>query len=457
MNLSRPRSGGTHIFRRLFGSALLTLALTSFTPALATDLFSPTPVAVFKGSESGPWEAVERLRDNHPRIKPEAFSPPSMILDPALRKWFGNTPTPPVSEFLLHCAKGYRTRTLKNPVLLIHGAGDNANRAWIHPQDESMPDQLPPDKRGFGLWLAEMGYATFAISFAHNQGDNITQAEQIANAIRRIRIITRRTNDPNFKVDIIAHSKGNVAARVYMSDMKVLFPDKPWLTPYRGDVRTYIAIAAPFRGMDIPFRYYLYNTTIMSRPGEFNSPAGSDYLLLQNGWKDVREYSVFAKNPNYFPGQAQLLYNLVRDAGEELGLDSSTSTDANMTAKALYHGGSSMFIRSRGIDAAVKAGGRLIYALEARGIDPSIRLGVIAGRSKYIAKYIKGLGYFPMPWEMVGPPSDGVVLLSSSLFTDGITRRGAKLIGKNVFDLNHIFVGFHESVLKLVDTWLLAQ
>ncbi|HNW35026.1 MAG TPA: hypothetical protein PKM25_08860, partial [Candidatus Ozemobacteraceae bacterium] len=256
----------------------MALVLTPFAPALATDLFSPAPLAVFQAPESGMWETVERLRDTHPMMTPEAFSPPSTVLDPSLRTWFGNTPAPPSNEFLLHCAKGYRGRTLRNPVLLIHGAGDNANRAWIHPHDFVMPKDLSPDKRGFALWLSEMGYATFAISFAHNQGDNIMQAEQIANAIRRIRIIMRRTNDPNFKVDIIAHSKGNVAARVYLSDMRSLFPDKPWLTPYRGDVRTYIAIAAPFRGMDIPFRYYLYNTTIMSNPGEFNSPAGSDYL-----------------------------------------------------------------------------------------------------------------------------------------------------------------------------------
>lgn len=457
MNVSTPPFRPGTRLRRLLGTALLALLPFLAAPASATEMFSTEPVAVFRQPECGLWECVERLRDSHPMMKPEPFAPPSMILDPSLRKWFGDTSTPSSGEFLLHCARGYKRRTLRNPVLLVHGAGDNANRAWLHPQDHLMPTKIDPDKRGFALWLAEMGYATFAITFAHNQGDNIMQAEQIANAIQRIRVIMHRTNDPTFKVDVIAHSKGNVATRIYLSDMKALFPEKPWLTGYRGDVRTYVAIASPFRGIDIPFRYYLYNLTVTQQPDEINSPVAADYLMTSIGWKDVRPRSVFAKEPNYFPGQAQLLFNLVRDAGVELGPDSATPGDANLTANALYFGGSSLYVRSRGIDAAIKAGGRLIYRLEERGIDPSVRLGVIAGRSKYIAKYIKGLGYFPMPWEIVGQPSDGVVLLASSLSTDGILRRGAKLLGKAIFDLNHIFVGFDRTVLEQIDAWLLTR
>jgi hypothetical protein len=422
--------------------------------AFGSDQFCTTPEAVFSGADAAPWERVELLKDNHPGFVQEAFSPQGQQLNPQICKWFAGNPAPHSKYFLLHCGKGFLGKTFANPVLLVHGAGDNANRGWIHPKDAVMPKEFPFDRQGFAVHLANQGYSVFAVTFAHNQGCNIMQSEQIANAIRRIRALLKKEGDPQFKVDVVAHSKGNVAVRLYCSDGRAIFPKKTFLSKFRGDVRKYIAIAAPMRGIDTSYRYYAYNLTLAEK-GNLNAPFGCDKILHYGIWKTTAGTNTkFHDAQKFFPGQCQLLFNLVRDGDLPLGAESMTPFDMNYTAGALYRGGVSLVISSKGIDSAIEEGERLIYRLEEKGIDPRIHLGVIAGSSPFLSCHIPGYGYFPMPHEILSAPMDGVVFLKSATHLDGILKRGAVLLGKEILNLNHLGVCSRPEAFKVVDRLL---
>ncbi len=444
----------TGSFLTRVGCLAMILFLAFQAQGIASSRFDPTPKAIFQGADAGPWERVEYLFDSHPGFKQETFLPPTKICDPWIAKWFGGNTAPHSGGFLLHCARNFQGKTFKNPVLLVPGAGDNANRAWIHPFTAVLPQPLPHDKQGFAVTLSDLGYSVFAVSFAHTQGDNFFQAEHVANAIRRIRILLNRTNDPDFKIDVVAHSKGNVAVRLYCSDGRQLFPKKEFLTSYRKDVRKYIGIAAPNRGIDTPFRYYMYNLTVADK-GTFNAPVGADSILYYGSWKDCLKISLFPEGGNPFPGQCQILFNLVRDAGVPLGLEGSTPIDANLTAISLYYGGVSALVVSRGIDKAIEAGERLIYRLEEAGLDPSVEVGLIAGSNPAITWFVEGIGFIPLPHEIIMPPGDGVLCLASSIHTEGLVKRGARLIGVTRLFLNHLGVACSEPAFKALDSFLL--
>ena len=455
-----PKAGSVGLCRRarisLFAAALLSVPLLLLFPAWlrASDRFNPVPKQVFTGSDAGPWQRVELLTDSHPAFVQETFLPVSRQTNALIAGWFG-TATPHSGSFLLHCAKGFQGKTFRTPVLLVHGAGDNANRSWIHPFDAALPANLPNDHQGFAITLSNLGYSVFAITFAHNQGDNFLEAEQVANAIRRIRILLDRTQDPDFKIDVIAHSKGNVAVRLYCSDGAAIFPQKTYLTRFRGDVRKFIAVAAPLRGIDTAFRYYGYNLACAAKR-TYNAPIAPDYMVLNGRWQSMSEFSIFPdKGKNPFPGQCQLLYNLVRDAKVPLGQESATPFDANLTALALYDGALSSTLNSRGLDAGVEAGERLIYRLEEQGLDPRVQVGVLAGTKPFISFFVEGLGFIPMPYELAAPPGDGVVFLASSCHVDGLLRRGAIFLGVKKLDLNHLGLCCHPDAFKAIDEWLL--
>ena len=386
------------------------------------------------------------MRNPHPGFTRENFHPENTIQNPQLKKWFGGTATPHSGVYLLHYMTGFDSRVKAGsiPVLLIHGAADNANRAWIHPWEALMPSQLAPDKRGFALQLHDAGYPVFAITFAHGHGDNFMQAAHVAGAIERTGC---------GRIDVIAHSKGAVTARLYASGGRDLFNDKVFLPAYRGDIRNFIAIASPMRGVDTPFRYYGYNLKVASDGAGL--PMAATALLFNGQWRDFTAMTLYFGSAGWFPGQAQMLFNLVRDAGIGLGPDSATA-DYGATAAALYHGGTTALASSRGIDSAIRDGGSLIYRLEQRGIDPGINLGVIAGNSPFITYPLPGQ-LVPMPWELYTPAGDGIVFLASSMHTDAILRRGARLLGKHEFNLNHVDIARMPAVMARITSWLAAN
>lgn len=443
---------------------LFLFCLLAFTfPASGSSLFSGEPVKKFQGADAAPWDCVELHNEPHPEFGSEKFSNGSKQKNGLIKKWFG-TATPNSSKFLLHFYQGWNQKTLKNPVLLVHGAADDANRAWIFPFGQKPEEQSLParEKWGFATWLAEMGYSVFAITFAHNQGCNIRQSEQIANAIKRIRQVTGNENEKDFSVDVIAHSKGNAAVRLYCSDSREIFPQRRWLSSFRGDIRTYINIAGPLQGIDTPFRYYGFNFARAVESDETAStPMAAEKMVIYGMWKSFSGESYSGAGNELWPGQAQVLFNLVRDGGIPLGVDSYTAVDANFSMSALYHGGTSLFLSSKGIDAAIEKGERLMYRLEEKGIDPSVRLAILCGKNPIIQKSnassLENLGFlylglFMKTWS---EPCDGLIFCKTMENTRGILMRGAKLIGRRFVDLNHLDVARRPEMIRIIDDWLM--
>ncbi|MFZ2960185.1 MAG: hypothetical protein WA705_25160 [Candidatus Ozemobacteraceae bacterium] len=433
-------------------------------PGYASSQFAMEPKAVFTGPEAAPWERVELLEDRHPDMKTELFASGGEHKEPLIKKWFASA-TPPSNSFLLHCAKGFSAaRTLPNPILLVHGAADNANRGWANPFHQNLPGPIAPEFWGMSQWMADLGYPVFAITFAHPNGCNVMQAEQVANAIARIRHLLRRENDPTFKVDVIAHSKGNLAVRLYCSDAPKVFPDRKFLTPYRHDVRTYVAIGCPMQGIDSPFRYYGFNI-LRATAKEFQgaSPIAVESMLLNGQWKNFADENYTGGGNLLWPGQAQCLFNLERDGDIPFGMDSATIADGNLSMRALYDGGKTLFLNSQGIDKAIARGERFMYRLEERGIEPDVELLVIAGDDALINE--PGV---PSPKRelflisslfqvMLSQTSDGAVFLKTATNVTGILKRGAKHLETKVFHMNHIDIARHKKVIQFIDTFLLRK
>ncbi len=462
--MMRRQATWTALPRWATGLVAFWLVLGVALPATASDRFRPDqPLRVFTGAIARPWERVELLEDPHPDWGEEKVATLGCHLESYIKHWFSST-TPPSRQVLLHCAKGFAGKTLPHPILLVHGAHDDANRAWQNPWGQPDPRDVSPDKRGFAFWLSELGYPVFAVTFAHRHGCNIRQAEQIANAIARIRVLLGRQNDPDFKVDLIVHSKGAVAARLYCSDAPSIFPDRKFLTRFRHDVRTLVFLGAPQQGIDTPFRYYGYNLMRVTLPElEAAGPTAVEAMLVNGRWRDYRHWSYSHQGNEFWPGQAQCLYNLARDGGIPLDADSWTAVDGNLTMNALYHGGRTLYLQSAGIDRAIERGERLMYRLEERGLEPDVEAMIVAGTNPVFDAESWSPPLRFLTWSCglfqatCSPPSDGVVFLKSAITTTGLRRRGARVLETLVLPLHHVELGRQRQVLQAIDAQLLRK
>jgi triacylglycerol esterase/lipase EstA (alpha/beta hydrolase family) len=186
-------------------------------------------------------------------------------------------PTRPEARFvLLH--HGPKTASLqcdksKPPVLLVHGALQNGN-VWILPGGDDGAGNAYPgtaQKTGFVQALESAGTCAYAVTFGSFHGDNINQAIHVANAVRRV---SELTGQP--KVDVVAWSKGVLSADLYLSDVAAW---NDWGTKYfeglaaetakavpafRKDVRAYVALSGPHRGIDLNFRHPFNDLLIYS-------------------------------------------------------------------------------------------------------------------------------------------------------------------------------------------------
>lgn len=385
-----------------------------------------------------PWVKIECLKDNSPGFVAEAFHPKSKITYKMLKEAFGSD-TPHSRFSLLHYAPGFETAG-KTPVLLVHGAGDNASRAWCHPYEFEAADGNNIKNPGIMQYLVKQGYPVFAITFSHPHGDNFLQAQQIANAIARIKQVLNGGDD--FKVDVICHSKGAMAARIYISSLGEDCQKYSWLTKFRGDVRKIIFVASPLRGIDTAFRYYGYNLTVVSK--DMAAPVGVTYLTYLGSAIDFKNYN------KMFPGQTQMLFNWV-DAGIDLTLQSATP-DAGLSAYSLYRGGVTTLLGSNGINAEIKNGGDVINKLNKKGIDPSIKAYVMAGTKQDIDNVTMGI--FKIPIGEMAAPSDGVLFLMSATYTDGLTCRGAKVEKIKTFDTHHVGLTVRPDCLEFLNNSL---
>lgn len=413
--MSRIRSSG--IFQ-----ALLALVALQAGDARATEKFSGEPDHVAMGAEAAPWERLERLRDPHPKFPEENFHPKSPHRAAQVEAMFG-TDRPSSDTFILHCAPGSTTAS-GVPVLLVPGANDDATLRFTVGGGREAGEHRLMDH------LVDAGLPVYGISFSHPHGDNLFQGEHLANAIRRIRKLMGREDDPDFQVDVVTHSKGAMPARCYAQDAGQQFRDRKFLTKFRGDVRRIVFLGGPLGGLDTPFRYYMYNLTVLSQG--WPAPMGAKAMMYYGFMKDTGPSHIMS---GCFPGQLQMIHDL-RDIGIAYGPFSWT-VDANATMTALRDGGKTAFVESEGLDEARAAGGNLIEKLNQSGMPPTVAVAALAGTDPVLNDPRWAPIKVPLGVEPTAP-SDGLVYVKSATYTEGLTRRGATLLDAHTMPVNHV-------------------
>ncbi len=429
-------------------------------PAFKTVLFEDTLPGLYRQegfSDVGAW--------------PEASE-----IAPGIRECFG-TGTPHSRFVLLHSMpkNPFVGRSEPHPVLLVPGAGDNAQRAF-----------------GFMSWeLIALGFDVYAVTFAQPHGDNYQHAQLLANVIKEI-----SSRHQGRKVDVVAHSMGGIALRVFLShDGTVNWGDHQdergaayaaVATRHEDLVRKVVFLGTPQLGADTSFRWPNGNyTRVLGRPTnsplswQAYYPTGTLNPLL---FDDLTDFGYFAE-PAVFPGQTQVLANLRGThalPGEVAALGVMALQQDWFTT---YQGGLGFVSRSRGIDDGVAQGGRFLEKLAQVGVDPSVELFIAAGqnpilpvenaqeflpeeeRQQYGARIRSDwprlkTEWFDvvMPWHTKWPPeeldkvfngrsifgevsgpSDGLVFSASVVATDALTQRGARVTQVRRFDeLNHL-------------------
>ncbi|HZU98428.1 MAG TPA: acetyltransferase [Planctomycetota bacterium] len=401
--------------RALFVALVLLLG----TRVQATQEFSPEPILTTTAEN---WERVELLEDKSSFFAKEPFWKDSRRQLPDIKAGFAGEAEPSSARFLLHCAKGWdRTDDKLPPILLVHGAVVDATKSW------GKDGFLGRGGAGLAARLSQVGRRVFAITFAHPHGDNWMQAEQVANAIARIKTLTGAP-----QVDLLAHSKGGIAARLYCSSLR-----KPGMTPFRGDVRKLALVGVPNDGIDVAFAYPNLNYWVIMQNA--NAALCWTEALVYGVWTDLRERSLYdaTEGGGAFAGQAQML----KRWDTVYGLYES---DEQFDTVTTYNGGKGKVSNSLGIDHAIKEGGDLIAKLNKAGVDKRVAVALLAGSKTAIMGFCG---------ERRGP-SDGLLLVRSALATDGITKAGARVFRRDVLKLSHVELVYAEPALRWIEETL---
>ncbi len=394
-------------------------------------------------TDSG-WERVERWSSDNPGFVQEQYLPdPRSEQMPPRLGYFGSDPTPHSREVLLYAAPGWEQAAAsgRTPVLLVHGANDNADRAWADPGesgDFGCGSQSCPDA-GLMQALVEAGFPVFAVGMPHTQGDDHYWAEQIGNAIRIIRQQTCAE-----QVDLVGWSKGAFAARMYVSSVT-----EDWGTPYADDVRRLVLIGSPNLGFDYLFRYgTAHNAGVWPPTGTIHAPLPHETQMLGAVPVNLSEYAVWETAAgDFFRGQRQMVamwvdeYPLTFVANNGLGSYAVADTLATYWGEGDYSG---VFARGRGIQFTVEQGSLVEDIVEA-GIPEDVPTYLLCSEIVSDAAYIPGI-----PNEIAGP-SDGVVFVNSCAAPDGIGTLAETAV---LEDVNHLQLGWAPPARQTVIQWL---
>lgn len=394
---------------------IIVMVLVSVAPIYASS--NMTVEATFTDSVTTKyWEKVERIRLNNTGITSEIYISDNEHKAANIITEFG-TARPHAQQFLLHYAEGWNTGAKPYPVLLVHGAGSNG--------DYYADPRLDGSRDGLKQYLSGAGYRVFSITFAHPHGDNYYQREVLDAAIDRIKSVTGAS-----KVDIIAHSKGNMSTRMYVSNVK-----KSYGSAYDQDVRRYIQIAAPNGGIDYTFRNTWAAWGIMT--SNSFGPVPFTKMLIYGFWNNTAYHSIYgaADGGGAYTGQAQMLARW--DSVYSLG---STEQDW-YTA---YHGGWGFFSYSKGIDYAINQGGNLIATMQQSPVDGGVAIATLSGNKNTLEGIVL---------ENDGP-SDSVLFVESAMMTEPMTAGGATLLEKKTMHYNHIELTYEEPAMSWVKTQL---
>lgn len=361
------------------------------------------------------WPQMELLRT--PGLPVERMLQRGRQQDPDVVKCFG-TELPPSTDVCLHDAGAPAQLSHATPILLIHGANVNATTNWATPP-------FTDKKTGLMQYLRERGYRVFAVTFANKHGDNFVWANQIHNAVARIRQVTGAP-----EVDAIGHSKGGFALRMYTSDMTGPGQSQP----YRKTLRKALFIGTPQRGLDYTFRNSVVHWALLPAKDDPVSyaPVAWDKALINGSWLDSAEGSFLGP---YFKGQAQMMarwdqaYPII-----------PTNPDWYTT----YNGGQGFVSHSPGIDAVIQAGGNIVDKMKRSPVDPKIQVAILAGNRPNMPGLLN---------ELSGP-SDGIAFVKSVAAAEDLTAAGARLLDQRILPLHHMGLVSDDSALAWVDQQL---
>lgn len=463
----------------LFPSLLVT-ALFGSSPAFATSGFDPVvPSHTFTGTEVEDvegsirlWSAIERHEDPDRTLfaageyNSVTQWPDSASWAPYIAECFGSN-RPHTSSFLLHVGPSAPIAG-GTPILFVPGAGDNGSRGFI-----TM------------AWHEDLlGRPVYALTFAHSHGDVFQHAEQIADAIARIK---ERTGAA--EVDVVAHSKGGIAAAVYASN----YADADWDnaayesvgTVYRDDVRRLILIATPLDGIDTAFRWSMGNLTSLEADTAFSPSAWTRYYPYTTAvswtYDELAQQDFAPEGGDLFPGHRQMYRRQDYDLPGSMSWLGVYAMQPDWYTT--YEGGLGYYSQSEGIDATVADGGGLLYKLEANGVDPAVEIFLLAGNNPVMpngyedwaaANYsdgwsemgqstaeqwsdiiasaigeglmseglteneVQGLVAGDLVLGEITGESDGLVFVSSATSARALTARGAEVKATHIANLSHL-------------------
>ncbi|GAA0376305.1 hypothetical protein GCM10009092_45560 [Bowmanella denitrificans] len=402
---------------KAFAALLFTMGLYGPVHAGPTSL-----EASFNSGINNGWVKVERWRDTSSHIGQEAFPADGRGDQTGQRATFFADPSPSSDVFLLYHAPGWSTNSKTVPVLLIHGANQDADLAWANPNDAGdygCGQQNCPTS-GLMQSLAADDFKVFALSLAHKNGDGYIWAEQIANAIN---IIKNKTGAS--QVDLVTWSKSAFNARMYISSVT-----QAWSTSYQNDVRRLIMLGGPNNGIDWSFRHGWTHTFAVypGCGGVINGPTAHDSILCYGIWQNGNQWSYAS---SYFPGSVQMLKRWDNTYALPVSEQDWYTT---------YEGGWGFYTHGQGIDAFLPES--LVDIVRAAGTDPAVRVHNLCGNKADIALIHN---------EHTGP-SDGVVFVSSCNDASGLGNHG----GSATIAVNHLKLGWSGAGISQIKAWLNA-
>ncbi len=382
---------------------------------------APILEATYTTSIANGWDKVERYDSNNSNLTQETFPPDGRGDQTGQRKtFFGSDATPHSAKFLLYHAPNWDTNTKEIPVLLVHGANQDADIAWANPNEAGNYGCGRASCPSTGLMqaLESDDFKVFAISFAHKNGDGYFWAEQIANAIE---IIKSKTGES--KVDVVSWSKSAFNARMYISSLT-----QSWGTNYRNDVNRLIMLGGPNNGVDWSFRHgWLLTLTVYPTcGGVINGPTAHDKIYCYWAWRNGPEWTY---SSSYFPGASQMLKPWISTYSLPVYEQDWYTT---------YHGGWGYYTHAQGINAYT--GGSLVDSLRTATTSSTVPVHNLCGDQADIALLHN---------EHTGP-SDGVVFIASCNDTTGITNHG----GSATISTNHLELGWDTPGVNQIKTWL---
>ncbi|ALS99383.1 esterase/lipase family protein [Lacimicrobium alkaliphilum] len=376
----------------------------------------------FTSGVNNGWTLVERWKDTSGNLTAENYPGDGRGDQTGQRATFFGTSQPGSDKFLLYHAPGWNTNGKTTPVLLIHGANQDADIAWANPNDAGSYGCGKYSCPGTGLMqeLVADDFKVFALSLAHKNGDGYFWSEQIANAIN---IIKNKTGAS--KVDLVTWSKSAFNARMYISSVA-----EAWGTSYQDDVRRLIMLGAPNNGIDWSFRHGWTHTFAVypGCGGVINGPTAHDAILCYGIWQSGTQWSYAS---SYFPGSVQMLKRWDHVYGLPVAEQDWYTT---------YHGGWGYYTHGQGIDAFTPYS--LVDTVRAAGTDPDVRVHNLCGSKADIALIHN---------EHTGP-SDGVVFVNSCVDATGISNHG----GSATISVNHLGLGWSSAATAQIKNWLNA-